>query len=79
MNGKQASVPVCREGQPFNVRMIKQMAGTGAVYVRLTKRLPPRTVNISDDSDFEPSVTRTKSLCDIDSDSSFELPVCIFE
>ena len=44
----------------------------GAVYIRLTKKIPSHVVFISDDSDFEPL---TKIRCvHSDSDSSFELP-----
>ena len=42
--GKHCVVPVCSEGQVFNGRSIKQMAGTGAVYIRLFKDLPSRNL-----------------------------------
>ena len=44
VNGKQACVPTCQETQQFNARAVKQMAGTGAVYVRLVKKIPSRLV-----------------------------------
>ena len=73
VSGKQAVIPVCREGQEFNGRSVKQIAGSGSVYIRLTKQLPPRALGLSDDLDFEPSMTQKKTYV-IDSDSSCELP-----
>uniref|UniRef100_A0A1X7SRJ3 Uncharacterized protein n=1 Tax=Amphimedon queenslandica TaxID=400682 RepID=A0A1X7SRJ3_AMPQE len=73
VTGKHCVVPVCSDGQVFNGRSVKQMAGTGAVYIRLLKNLPSRNlIEISDDSDFEVHCKIEKH--DTDSDSSFELP-----
>ena len=60
------------DNHQFTGKSIKQLAGVGAVYIRLTKKIPSHVVFISDDSDFEPL---TKIRCvHSDSDSSFELP-----
>ena len=67
VNGKHCVVPIYRDGQKFNGRSIKQIAGAGAVYIRLLKKLS----KISDNSDFEVS---TKSDKVYDSDSDFEFP-----
>ena len=37
MAGKQASVTQCKQGFEWNGRAVKELAGAGAVYVRLTK------------------------------------------
>ena len=48
MSGRQASVPHCkRKGFEWNGRAVKELAGSGAVYIRLTKA----PANISDDDD----------------------------
>ena len=70
VNGKQASVPMVADGQDFNGRCIKQIAGLGAVYIRLTK---PLLQVIDLDSDFEPHPKHV-TVHESDSDSSFELP-----
>ena len=73
VNGKQASVPVFTKDQEITGRIIKQIAGLGAVYVRLSKPLPPRSyIAISDESDLKPAVKHRIQFSD--SDSSFELP-----
>ena len=60
VNGKQACVPTCQESQQFNGRAIKQLAGTGAVYVRLVKKIPSRVLYVQDD-DFELESSTSKS------------------
>ena len=53
MSGKQASVPHCkRKGFEWNGRAVKELAGSGAVYIHLTK--PPGVLSISDDEDLVP-------------------------
>lgn len=47
--GKQASVPSCKEGFEWNGRAVKELAGSGAVYIRLTK--PPCTLSDSSSDD----------------------------
>ena len=42
--GKQASVPSCKEGFEWNGRAVKELAGSGAVYIRL-----PSSDSSSDD------------------------------
>jgi hypothetical protein len=75
--GKKASIPLLRDNQEFNGRCVKQLAGQGAIYIRLTKPFSDdTTLIVSDDSDFEP---KTKIPTDNDSDSSFELPVVDFK
>ena len=59
-------------------KSIKQLAGIGAVYIRLTKKIPSRVLLISDDSDFEPSRANIRKPGS-DSDSSFELPPFILD
>ena len=55
MSGKQASVPYCkRKGFEWNGRAVKELAGSGAVYIRLTK--PPGILSISDDEDLVPYI-----------------------
>ena len=79
VNGKQACVPTCQESQQFNGRAIKQIAGTGAVYVRLVKKIPSRVLYVQDD-DFELESSTSKSdhahtyISGSDSDSSVDLP-----
>ena len=72
VSGKKVAVPTCGDGYEFNGKAVKQIAGVGAVYVRLTRKIPRRICYISDDSDFEPSFKINAN--NIDSDSSFELP-----
>ena len=47
--GKQASVPSCKEGFEWNGRAVKELAGSGAVYIRLTKNPCTLTDSSSDD------------------------------
>ena len=50
MSRRQASVPHCkRKGFEWNGWAVKELAGPGAVYIRLTKA--PAKLNISDDDD----------------------------
>ena len=35
--GNQASIPSCKEGFEWNGKAVKELAGSGAVYIRLTK------------------------------------------
>lgn len=71
-HGKKISVPTIGDGYEFNGKSIKQLAGIGAIYVRITKKIPSRfPIFISDDSDFEPEQKEVKQD---GSDSSFELP-----
>ena len=73
VHGKKATVPTCDDNHQFTGKSIKQqLAGVGAVYIRLTKKIPSHVVFISDDLDFEP-LTKIRSVHS-DSDSSFELP-----
>ncbi|XP_019857300.1 PREDICTED: uncharacterized protein LOC109585612 [Amphimedon queenslandica] len=70
--GKKLTVPTCGDNFEFNGKSVKQLAGVGAVYIRLTKKLPPRgPFVVSDESDdLEPLNKEARQ----DSDSSFELP-----
>ena len=54
VNGKQAGVPMAPDAQDFNGICIKEIAGLGAVYIRLSKPLSPHLQVIDLDSDFEP-------------------------
>ena len=40
VNGKKSSVPLCKEGQEFMGKVVKEIADRGSVYIRLTK--PPQ-------------------------------------
>ena len=74
-HGKQLSIPTtCGEDYEFNGNAVKYLAGVGAIYIRLLKRLPSRPpIVIRNDSDFElPQLKDSRHDCD--SDSSFELP-----
>ena len=54
VSGKCASVPSFKEGFDFDVRAVKQLAGSGCLYVRLTKKVEDQVViidNVSDDED----------------------------
>ena len=81
VNGKQASVPTCQESQQFNGRTVKQMAGTGAIYVRLLKEVPTRSVAMVEncDSDFELETTSNHGIKHVyisssDSELNVDLP-----
>ena len=53
ISGKQASVPQCkRKGFKWNGQAMKELAGSGAVHIHLTK--PPGILSISDDEDLVP-------------------------
>ena len=74
-HGKQLSIPTtCGEDYEFNGNVVKYLAGVGAIYIRLLKRLPNHPpIVIRNDSDFElPQLKDSRHDCD--SDSSFELP-----
>ena len=81
MSGKQASVPQCKEGFEWDGRSVKELAGSGCVYVRLTKSLPI-TVSSSSDSDDFPQVSvkredtnnETRVLANAETGSSSSLP-----
>ena len=61
VHGKKATVPTCDDNHQFTGKSIKQLAGVGAVYIRLTKKIPSHVVFISDDLDFEP-LTKIRSV-----------------
>ena len=71
VNGKQANLPLLKDSQEFNGRCVKQLAGQGAVYIRLTK--PFENVQ-SDDSLSDDLLSKHQRNKCSDSDSSFELP-----
>ena len=48
MNGKQASVPKCKTGFEWNGRAVKELAGSGCLYVRFTKFVGDMSSNDSD-------------------------------
>lgn len=50
MSGKQASVPHCKEGFQWNGRALKELAGSGSVYVRLLKEFETEKDLCSDES-----------------------------
>ena len=60
MNGKHASVPNVKEGLKFTGKAVKNLAGSGCVYVRMTSDLFT-TVLSSDSSDDLPNVDASKS------------------
>ena len=75
VHGKKAVVPTCGKDHEFTGKAVKQVAGVGAVYIRLTKKIPGHILFMSDDSDFEPSAKfKNTRYSRTDSDSSFELP-----
>ena len=51
MSGKHATVPHCKEGFEWNGRAVKELAGSGSVYVRLTKTSRPTNDTDDDDDD----------------------------
>ena len=60
MSGKHATVPHCKEGFEWDGRAVKELAGSGSIYVRLNKSFRP-----TDDTD-----------SDNDDDDDLELPQC---
>ena len=50
MSGKNASVLLCKEGFEWNGQAVKELAGSGSIYVRLKKSL---SIEILSDSDKE--------------------------
>ena len=73
VNGKVANVLTCKTGQEINGRCLKQIAGLGSVYIRLTKPLPNRNICVSDDSDFEPSAKSLLTMSDSNSDDELQV------
>ena len=68
MSGKQARVPQCKAGFEWGGRALKELAGSGCVYVRLTKDVGDVSGASSDD-EFPPAFSAPK-----DSNSSLCVP-----
>ena len=49
MSGKQARVPQCKIGFEWDGRAVKELAGTGCVYIRLTRNINPESETSSGD------------------------------
>ena len=60
--GKQASVPSCKEGFEWNGRAVKELAGSGAVYIRLTKPSCISSDSSSSDSELVSYLESTATL-----------------
>ena len=56
MSGKQARVPQCKIGFEWDGRAVKELAGTGCVYIRLTTNIVPESETSSGD-DLPPAFT----------------------
>ena len=70
MSGKHATVPHCKEGFEWNGRAIKELAGSGSVYVHLTKTSRP-TNDTDDDDDLDlPQCSVTTPLSNRDAIAS---------
>lgn len=54
MSGKQATVPRCKEGFEWDGRSVKELAGAGSLYVRLTKSLSYQISSSSEQEDPPP-------------------------
>ena len=55
VTGKQASIPHCKEGFEWDGRSVKELAGSGSVYVRLTKRMRYEISSSSDPEECPPA------------------------
>ena len=81
MSGKQGCIPQCKSGFEWNGRAVKELAGSGCVYVRLTKDYPSHS---DDDDDGLPpgplaasvSTSHAPIICatEMDTNSSVEAP-----
>ena len=72
VSGKKVAIPLVKEGQEFTGSVVKELAGRGPVYIRLTKPPSKDVIHISDDESPE------NPLLSSDSDSSFDLPPVVF-
>jgi len=62
MSGKQASVPRCKQGFEWNGRAVKELAGSGAVYIRLVKSPYSSSSSSSSDDELIPYLESASSL-----------------
>lgn len=62
MSGKQASVPRCKQGFEWNGRAVKELAGSGAVYIRLAKSPYSSSSSSSSDDELIPYLESASSL-----------------
>lgn len=69
MSGKQARIPQCKVGFEWDRRAVKELAGTGCVYIRLTRNINHESETSS--SDELPSAFTLSSHQPSSSDSSF--------
>ena len=49
VSGKKATVPLSKEGHEFTWKVVKELAGRGAIYIRLTKPTSNVVVSSKDD------------------------------
>ena len=74
MSGKQASVPKCKQGFVWDGRAVKELAGSGCLYVRFVTDVGPLLTSTSgDDSDlpqFMVTKQRSAEMHAVDSDPS---------
>ena len=61
MAGKQAPVLWCKQGFEWNGRAVKELAGSGAVYIRLTKYPYITSSSSSDDDELVPYLESTNT------------------
>lgn len=57
MNGKQASIPKCKVGFLWDGRAVKELAGSGCLYVRLTSNVGGSSESSSDDETQLPDIS----------------------
>ena len=56
MSGKQAIIPSCKIGFEWKRRAVKELAGSGCLYVRLTRDLGLEAASTSEEEDEFPVV-----------------------
>ena len=66
MNGKHASLPVCKPGFVFNGKSIKQLAGGGCVYVRMTRDVSDSDIDDSIQSSLEEDTDREVTVVKVE-------------
>ena len=68
MNGKQASIPKCKVGFLWDGRAVKELAGSGCLYVRLTSNVGVSSESSSSDESQLPNISVTRRRNDEDND-----------
>lgn len=62
MSGEQATVPFCRDKFRWNGRAVKELAGSGAVYIRLTKEFGTSLIPSDYSSDLLSLMSQTRFM-----------------